>query len=368
MPATVAAVRVAPEQTEIRELPLPEIPIDAGLMRVEAAGVCGSDVGIYRRDEGAAILGHENVGIIVQIGRVAAERWGVREGDRVAVEEYLPCGHCNWCHQGEYRHCAATDNHADPNALRYGSTPISVSPGLWGGYSQYLYLPPRTVIHKVPNTAPPEQLALALPLGNGVQWACVEGGAAPGRSLLVIGPGQQGLGCVIAAKAAGASPVIVAGLSRDADRLEVARTLGADVTIDVEQEDFQARVADATGGEGVDAVVDTASSGSVQLIEDALAVLKRKAGILVWQGTPAKVEGFPLGVLTRKYATLKACRGHSYNSVELSLRYIGSRKFPLEIMCTHNFGLKDVHTAISSVGGKGLSGVIHATVDPWKGN
>jgi threonine dehydrogenase-like Zn-dependent dehydrogenase len=366
MPATVAAVRIAPEQTEVRELPLPDIPLDAGLMKVEAAGVCGSDVGIYQRDEGAAILGHENVGIIVQIGSVASERWGVKEGDRVAVEEYLPCGHCEWCHQGEYRHCLATDNSADPSALRYGSTPISVAPGLWGGYSQYLYLPPRTVIHKVPDTAPPEQLALALPLGNGVQWACVEGGAAPGRSLLVIGPGQQGLGCVIAAKAAGAGPVIVAGLARDADRLALARRLGADVAIDVESQDLRQAVADATGGDGVDAVVDTASTGSVKLIEDALAALKRKAGILVWQGTPARAEGFPLGVLTRKYAQLRACRGHSYASVELSLRYIGSRKFPLELMCTHSFGLRDVHTAITSVGGKGVPGVVHATVDPWK--
>lgn len=365
MAETIAAVRVASEQTEVRTLPLPEIPVDAGLLKVEAAGICGSDVGIYQRDNGPAILGHENVGTVVQIGHVASERWGVKEGDRVAIEEYLPCGHCNWCHQGEYRHCLATDNHADPSALRYGSTPVSVAPGLWGGYSQYLYLPPQTVIHKVPNTAPPDELALALPLGNGVQWACVEGEAGPGKAILIMGPGQQGLGCVIAAKAAGAYPVIVSGLGRDGHRLEVARQLGADVAIDAEHEDLKARVADATGGEGVDAVVDTTSSGSGQLLHDALAVLKRKAGILVWQGVPAKMEDFPLGVFTRKYATLRSCRGHSYQSVELSLQYIGSRRFPLNLMCTHRFGLQDVHTAIRSVGGAGLDGVIHATVDPW---
>ena len=365
MAETAAAVRVAPETTELRSLPLPDIPVDAGLLRVEAAGICGSDVGIYRRDNGPAILGHENVGIVAQIGRVAASCWGIKEGDRVAIEEYLPCGHCNWCHQGEYRHCLATDNTADPSALRYGSTPTTVAPGLWGGYSQYLYMPPQTVIHRVPE-APPDELALALPLGNGVQWACVEGGAAPGRSILVMGPGQQGLGCVIAARAAGANPVIVTGLARDADRLQVARELGAHVAIDVEHEELKARVADATGGEGVDAVVDTTSGGSVQLIHDALAVLKRKAGTLVWQGSPAQVEGFPLGVFTRKYATLRSCRGHSYQSVELALRYIGSRAFPLERMCTHRFGLADVHSAIRSVGGAGLPGVIHATVDPWR--
>jgi threonine dehydrogenase-like Zn-dependent dehydrogenase len=134
----------------------------------------------------------------------------------------------------------------------------------------------------------------------------------------------------------------------------------------VENEDLKARVADATGGEGVDAVVDTSSAGTAQLIHDALAVLKRKAGTLVWQGTPAQVDGFPLTVFTRKYATLRSCRGHSYQSVELALRYIGSRQFPLAKMCTHRFGLSEVHTAIRSVGGAGLPGVIHATVDPWR--
>lgn len=361
-----AAVKIAPEQTEIRELPLPDIPVDAALMKVEAAGVCGSDVGQYRRaSKGPSILGHENVGIVAKIGRVAAERWGVQEGDRVAVEEYLPCWHCEWCHLGEYRHCQATDNAADPSALRYGATPITVDPGLWGGYSQYLYLPPNTVIHNVPHSTPPELLAMALPMGNGVQWACVEGGAAAGRSLLVMGPGQQGLGCVVAAKAAGASPVIVAGLGKDERRLSVARQLGADVTIDVEHEDLRERVKDATGGEGVDAVVDTTSGGSGQLINDALAALKRKAGILVWQGSPAQVEGFPLGILTRKYVTLKSCRGHSYQSVELGLQYINSGKFPLNLMCTHQFGLPDVHTAIRSLGGAGVPDVIHITVNPW---
>src|SRR5437763_16959012 len=90
----VAAVQTAPETTELREFPLPDIAPAAALLKVEAAGVCGSDVGGYKR-MGAAprILGHENVGIIAKAGEAFARRWGGRDGDRVPIREYLPGGH-----------------------------------------------------------------------------------------------------------------------------------------------------------------------------------------------------------------------------------------------------------------------------------
>src|SRR6266567_8622471 len=103
MPERVlAATTIGAFRTEIREYPFPEIPPDAGILRIEAAGVCGSDWQAYQHERPPRIMGHENVGRIYRIGTIAAKRWGLREGDRVALEEYLPCGHCSLCRSGEF--------------------------------------------------------------------------------------------------------------------------------------------------------------------------------------------------------------------------------------------------------------------------
>ncbi len=362
----LAAVQVAPEQTELREFPLPDIPADAALLRVEAAGVCGSDVGGYKRiSAGPRILGHENVGTIARAGAAFARRWDVKEGDRVAIEEYLPCGHCDLCLRGEFRHCAATDLFTNPGALRYGNTPISTPPSLWGGYSQYLYMPPATVLHRMPDHVPGEQAAMALPVGNGIQWAVVEGHAGPGRSLVVMGPGQQGLACVLAAKAAGADLVILTGLARDARRLQVGRELGADFTVVADEEDVRERVREITAGKGVDTVVDTTSAQASDMVPLAIDLAKRKEGRIVVQSIGGTIRDFPIEALARKYITIKAARGHSYASVELAIQRIASGRYPLHLLTTHCFGLDGVDMAIKSVGGTGAPGAIHVTVTPW---
>jgi threonine dehydrogenase-like Zn-dependent dehydrogenase len=361
----LAAVQVGPEQTTLREVPVPEIEPDAALLKVEAAGVCGSDVGAYKRSGGPRIMGHENVGFIAKAGAAFARRWGVKEGDRVAIEEYLPCGHCELCLRGEFRHCAATDVHSNPGALRYGNTPLETPPALWGGYSQYLYMPPATVLHRMPEHVPPEQSAMALPLGNGVQWAVIEAQAGPGKTLLVLGPGQQGLGCVMAAKAAGADLVILVGLSRDERRLEVGRLLGADHTLVADQEDVRERVREITGGRGVDAAVDTSSAPSAEMVPLMIDVVKRKEARIVVQSIGGTIPDFPIERLARKYITVKAARGHSYAAVELAIQRIASGKYPLQQLCTHTFDLSGVDMAIKSTGGTGMPGAIHVTVMPW---
>lgn len=360
-----AAVQVAPHATEVRDFDLPGIEDDAALLKVEAAGVCGSDVSAYARlPNGPRILGHENVGVLAQVGAAFARRWGVREGDRVAIEEYLPCGHCEFCLRGEFRHCAATDVHGNPDALRYGTTPISRSPALWGGYAEYLYLPPTTVLHRLPEHVSVEQAALALPLGNGIQWAGVEAQAGPGRTIAILGPGQQGLGCVIAARAAGAECVVLVGLKRDAHRLEIGRRLGADETIVADEVDVREAVRHLTAGRGVDAVVDTSSAPASEMVPLAIDLVKRKEGRIVVQSIGGTIEHFPIEKLARKYITVKAARGHSYAAVELAIQRIASGRYPLDLLCTHHFGLDEVDLAIRSTGGTGAANAIHVTVLP----
>jgi threonine dehydrogenase-like Zn-dependent dehydrogenase len=254
---------------------------------------------------------------------------------------------------------------SNPDALRYGSTPITTPPALWGGYSQYLYMPPATVLHRMPEHVPAEQAAMALPLGNGVQWAVIEAQTGPGRSLVVMGPGQQGLGAVLAARAAGTDLVILTGISRDRRRLEVGLALGADVTLEADREDVRERVREITAGRGVDAVVDTTSAPASETVPLAIDLVKRKEGRIVVQSLGGTVRDFPIETLARKYVTVKAARGHSYAAVELAIQRIASGKYPLGLLTTHRFGLSDVDLAIRSTGGTGLPGAIHVTVLPW---
>jgi threonine dehydrogenase-like Zn-dependent dehydrogenase len=363
MATVLAAVAVQPKQTELREFPLPEIESDAGLLRVLATGVCGSDWPMYLNGKpGPRILGHEMVGTIEHLGETARQRWGVSEGDLVALEEYLPCGHCEYCQTGEYRSCLETDTRRT-GSIRYGSTPIEKAPSLWGGYSQFLYLHPRSILHRVPSGIPLHVAAMALPIGNGFQWAVLDGNVGPGKTVVIQGPGQQGLGCVVAAKSAGADTIIVSGLARDAQRLEVAKVLGADHVVVVDQQNLMEEVERITGGRMADLVLDV-SGGGPQLVNAGLGLL-RKRGTLqlaVRKGRP----DFDADQVVNKQLTVRGLRGHSFEAVERALRTMAEGRFPLERMSSHVVGLSDVDRALRMVGGDSSEQSIHITVDPWK--
>jgi len=363
-PKVLSAVAVDVKRTELWEIEMPEIPPDAGLLKLEAAGVCGSDWPAYlQKASGPRILGHENVGTIARIGAVAQKRWGVKEGDRVALEEYLPCGHCATCRTGEFRLCDATDPWM--GGIRYGSTPVTVPPSLWGGYSQYQYLHPNSVLHRVPDHVPAVEAALALPLGNGIEWVSTEAGVGVGKTVVIQGPGQQGLGCVLAAKAAGAAYVIVSGLSADHKRLELARRLGAGYTVDVQREDLRSRVTEITGKKMADVVIDV-SSGGPATVTSAVELL-RKRGVLILAGKKRQaIPEFDSDRLIQRCVTLKGVRGHSYASVERALELIASGNHPLSEMCTHQYSLREVDDALKTTGGAGSPGAIHVTVLPWR--
>jgi threonine dehydrogenase-like Zn-dependent dehydrogenase len=366
---SLAAVKIGPSTTELREITLPDIPADAALLKMEVAGVCGTDVSQYKLPLRGAplIMGHENVGYLAKVGSLFARDKGFREGDFVFLEHYLPCGHCEWDHIGEYRHCAATEWFYDPAAIRYGYTAIDIAPSLWGGFSHYVYLPRNAVLHRVPAGLPAEAAGVATPMSNGIQWTLIDGRVGYASTVLIQGPGQQGLCCAMAAKQAGAARVIVTGTSTDGRRLEVASQLGADDTIDADREDALQRILDLTEGRGVDVVIDCTSGAGRAAVLLGIEATKRRGGTMVVQGEGnATFPDFPIGRLTRKAMTLKSARGHSYRAVELALQHLASRRFPLELMTTHCFGLSEVDYAIKSVGGEGAAGAIHVSVMPWQ--
>jgi threonine dehydrogenase-like Zn-dependent dehydrogenase len=363
----LAAVRTAPGTTELREFPMPDIPGDGALLKVEVAGICGTDVKMYARPPftDPVIMGHENVGVIARAGRAFTERKGLAEGDRVFVEHYVGCFRCEWCHRGEYRHCEATDWRTNPGARRYGYTSARNPYHLWGGFSQYLYLPWNCVTHRVPDGVSAQLAGLVTPLSNGIEWALVTAGVGYASTVLIQGPGQQGLSQVVACRQAGASRIIVTGTTQDAARLALARELGADDVIDIRREDPLERIMAITGGKGVDVVLDcTAGAGTAPVLLGVDA-LKRREGTMVVQGELAAFPDFPLKKITEKSISLRSARGHSYRSCELALEQLASGRFPLERLATHSFGLADTDRAIRAVGGEGVEDAVHVSLLPW---
>jgi 2-desacetyl-2-hydroxyethyl bacteriochlorophyllide A dehydrogenase len=328
----------------MRELPLPEIGPEDGLLQVEACGICGSD---YEQYEGAlpvrfpVIPGHEPVGRVVEIGDEAARRWRVKEGDRVCVETLIPCGFCANCVRGVYRLC---NGYRRFNAYGYLSTDLA--PGLWGGYAEYLYLDPHALLHKIDDSIAPEIATFFNPLGAGFRWAVEMPGLSVGHTIVILGPGQRGLASVIAAREAGARCIIVTGLAADERKLELARELGAHHAINVEREDAASVVGEATSGRMADVVVDV-TSYSVEAVNQAVS-LARRGGTVVLAGTkgPKPVPEFLSDRIVMKELTVKGAFGVDYDSYEKAVRLIESMKYPLERMHTHTLPLAEAERAI----------------------
>ncbi len=356
-----AAVAVKSRVTEIQEFPFPEISPNDGLLKVEIVGVCGSDCDYYRKEQSPRILGHHVVGRIEQIGEFASKKWGVSPGDRVVMEEYIPCGQCIHCRKGLHRACLETDPRA--NGFRYGATSIEKAPSLYGGFSQFMYLHPNAVIHKISDHVLDVEASFVLPLSNGFEWMCIEGKVGPGKVVLIQGPGQQGLACALAAKYAGAE-VIVTGRTTSIKRLELAKKLGVDHVINIHEVDLVEKVEEITNGKMVDLVLDVTSGGAGP-VQSSLAVANRGATIILGAYKYQKLSEFDIDEIIRKTITLKGVRGHSYKSVEMAIEVIESGKFPIKIMNSHNYSLEQTDEALKTAGGEGEPNPLLVTVSPW---
>ncbi len=341
---TLAIVQTGPRALEPRDLPIPEIDADTALLRIEACGICGSD---YEQYEGVlrtpmpVIPGHEPLGVIAKIGDRAAARWGVDVGDRVAVETMLSCRFCGPCLAGQYHLCESR--------RIYSYIPLAEEPGLWGSYAEYMFLDANTLVHKMDPTLAPEMAVLFNPLGAGFRWAVEVPNTGPGDTVVILGPGQRGLASVLATRQAGADTIIVTGLEADARKLEVARQFGADHTIDVENENAKQRIRELTDGRGADVVVDV-SSYATKPVADSLDYV-RPGGTVVLAGVKGfkPVPDFISDKIVMKEISIRGVIGVTSSGYERAIRLIESRTQPLELMHTHDFGLRDAELAIRTL-------------------
>jgi threonine dehydrogenase-like Zn-dependent dehydrogenase len=229
-----------------------------------------------------------------------------------------------------------------------------------------MYLPWNAVLHKVPDKVSAELAGLVTPMSNGIEWALIDAGVGYNTTVLIQGPGQQGLSQTVACHQAGASNIIVTGTSRDAVRLDMARQLGAHHVIDVQTQDAP------RGDHGRHRRQGRRRGPRLhrRRRRDPHAARHRRAEAARRHpggaGGVTAFPDFPLAKVTEKGITIKSARGHSYHACELALEQLASDRYPLDLLTTHTFGLGDVDLAIRSVGGEGEEGVIHANLLPWK--
>lgn len=341
---TLAMVQTGKRALEKRELPLPDVSATTAILQIEACGICGSD---YEQYEGVlgtpipAIPGHEPLGRIAAIGDVAAKRWGVNIGDRVAVETMLPCHHCLECHAGRYHIC--------PTRQIYSYISLDNSHGLWGAYAQYMILDENSIVHKMDKDLAPEIAVMFNPLGAGFRWGVEIPQTKPGDTVVIMGPGQRGLASVIACKIAGAAKIIVTGLEQDEQKLKLAKLYGADYTIDVNNESAISKVQEYTKGKGADVVVDV-TPYATQAVTDALQFIKQ-GGTVVLAGMKGfkSIPNFISDIIVVKEITIKGAIGVTSSGYQNAIRAIESKLVDFKAMHTHSFKLEEAELAIKTL-------------------
>jgi threonine dehydrogenase-like Zn-dependent dehydrogenase len=341
---TLAMVQTAPRRLEPRELPVPEPSDDTALLRIEACGICGSDVEQFEgllRTPMPAIPGHEPLGIIERIGDAAARRWGVDLGDRVAVETMLSCRFCPACLGGRYHLCRSR--------RIYSYIALSEGHGLWGAYSQYMVLDENSIVHRMDPTLPPEIAVMFNPLGAGFRWAVEIPDTGPGDTVVILGPGQRGLASVLACREAGAKRIIVTGLEADAPKLALAREFGAHHTVDVENEDAKRRIRELTEGEGADLVLDV-SAYATKPVAEALDYVKA-GGTIVLAGVKGfePIPEFVSDKIVLKEIAIRGAIGVTSSGYRSAIELIESGRHPIARMHTHDFALRDAELAIRTL-------------------
>ncbi len=332
MSTTARAVIAHGQDFDIREYPVPDPQPDTLIVRQELAGICGTDLHMWQNGiPGEMLLGHENVGIIDKLGSdVTTDYVGnpVREGDRVIFAPGTPNG--------------AYGFHSDPDK----------EPHLKGGFADVVHLClPGTLFMKT--DLAPEVAVMTEPFTIGVH-AAMRGSIQLGDTVVVQGSGAIGLVTLMCAKISGAAKTIMVG--GPAGRLELAKRMGVDVTVDIEnvtsvEERTEIVRSHTTRGAGADVVFECA--GFLSAIPEGLGYAKYggtfvEVGHFVDIGT---LEFNPNTMMMRRNLTVEAVWGSGHDHFVRGLPILERNEFPFEDMVSHELPLSRVRDGFDALNG-----------------
>jgi len=306
----------------LEEMPVPEIGPGELLLKVEASGLCGSDVmEWYRIQRAPMVLGHEVSGEVVQVG-AGVEQY--KEGDRLVVTHHVPCNACHWCLSGRHTDCDTLHT-------------TSFDPG---GFAEYLRIPQINVnrgVFPIPDHVGYDEASITEPL------ACVYRGQRranlqAGQNVLVLGSGLAGLIHINLARALGAGRIIATDMVDY--RLDAARKLGADVTFS-EMEDVPARLREANNGRLADLVI--VCTGALPALQQALESVERGGTVLFFAPTAPGVSlPVPINdVFFRNDVTLTTTYAGAPADLATAMDMIASGRVQVGEMISHRLGLAE---------------------------
>lgn len=343
-----AAVLYGPEEMRVSDVDRPSPGTGDVLVRVMATALCGSDVHAYLgrlpRIRFPHVLGHEVAGVVAETGRGVS---GLRAGDRVCIENHMHCGQCEFCLEGRINICR--------NARSIGFS-------LPGGFGQYVVVPERFAI-PLPDGVSLEVGALVQPLSVAYHAVVARGRVEAGSRVLVIGSGSMGLSALAVAVASGAE-VYLSGSS--ANRLALARRMGAAATIDTREDGAYGRVRELTGGRGVDVAFECAGGEQDVTLRQALGAVTR-GGRVVQIGTFAENRAtIPANDLQDQELELLGARGHP-NTTLPCLRLVARGAVDVAPMITHRLTLEEADAGLRMMAferSRGIKSVLHPNGRP----
>jgi len=352
LPAKAAVLETFKSPLVLREWPLPDpVESDAALVRTEMAGICGTDVHLWKGELPIAlpiILGHETVGRIEQLGKGLERDWSghaLAIGDRITWTSSISCGKCYYC--AEKRQPTRC-----PHRRAYGiGQRCDESPHFLGGYAEFHYLRPGTTIFKLPDDLPTEAVvgsgcALITAIHGvertGVNWQDV---------VVVQGAGPVGIAALAVAKSAGAAKVIVIGGPKH--RLQTAKQFGADFVIDLDDiKTSEARikaVRDLTGSYGADVVLECV--GAPAAVVEGMEMCRDGGKYLVLgHYCDAGTVAFNPHVITRKQLQVFGSWSSEPRQLKAAIEFLRrySKEFPFQTMVSHRFSLAQANEALNT--------------------